>query len=312
MALAVSQTTQVPCQVLLAQSASTEQGKAREDICKAVSMLTACTKAIDDLPEFILVQALAPLFSQMWPCIKQVLQARASDPECAELCCDYLQRNIKALCSSSSSEITQSIASLFQEIQTALLGAFVTNSKNFKCLETYAFACQTIGGKIPAVNAQIGQNLDELCTVVAGKLLKPAKHQLPNLKQDFIERVDTDVATAYASLLCKIIDMNAEAVASCRSLPDTLKFFCEALSYVQQKELTKKIVLLFLHMAQSVPQRLSVERQRIVISFYSKIVHALMAAVSNERGSSLQEQLAQCFVDILTQAESLGQSEVLR
>ena len=69
----------------------------REEICKAISMYSGCARAINDLPEFVLVNALSPLFTDVWPHIKEILAKRANDTEIVELCCDFLHISIKAL-----------------------------------------------------------------------------------------------------------------------------------------------------------------------------------------------------------------------
>jgi len=46
-------------------------------------------------------------------------------------------------------------------------------------------------------------------------------------------RIDTDVATAFADLLSKVVDINPEAFAACSSLESIIKFFCDGLSFVQ-------------------------------------------------------------------------------
>jgi hypothetical protein len=66
------------------------------------------------------------------------------------------------------------------------------------------------------------------------------------------------------------------------------------------------VILLLLQLVEAVPQRLSPASQKTVIMQYDKILKALMAAVANERGSSIFDQLSMCFLGILTQAEELG------
>lgn len=87
--------------------------------------------------------------------------------------------------------------------------------------------------------------------------MKPQTVPITDYKNDFILRVDTDVATAFAQLLCKVVEINPESFASCKSLEIIIKFFCDGLTFVQQKEFTKEVVTLFLFVVESVPQRLS-------------------------------------------------------
>lgn len=87
--------------------------------------------------------------------------------------------------------------------------------------------------------------------------MKPQTIPVTDYQKDFILRVDTDVATAFAQMLSKVVEINPESFATCQSLEIILKFFCDGLSYVQQKEFTKEVVNLFLFIIEAVPQRLS-------------------------------------------------------
>ena len=62
---------------------------------------------------------------------------------------------------------------------------------------------------------------------------------MPNQRLDFVTRVDTDVGTAFAELLCRVIEINPEAFACCQHLQTVIKFFCDSLSYVIQAEYNK-------------------------------------------------------------------------
>lgn len=116
------------------------------------------------------------------------------------------------------------------------MAAFINNAKNYKCLETYAKTCKLFGAKNETVKTQIAQTLDQVCSVVMPKLLKPATAPNPNAKLDFVMRLDTDVATAFADLLTQVVEINPEAFASCNSLDATMKFFCDSLAYVVQAQ----------------------------------------------------------------------------
>ena len=67
-------------------------------MCKALSLFSGCARAVNDLPESAV--ALSPLFDEVWPHVKVILQKRANDNEITELCCDFLSVTIKALVSS--------------------------------------------------------------------------------------------------------------------------------------------------------------------------------------------------------------------
>jgi hypothetical protein len=48
--------------------------------------------------------------------------------------------------------------------------------------------------------------------------MKPSLVEISDFSKDFIQRVDTDVAIAFAELLCKTIEINPEAIAQCKSI----------------------------------------------------------------------------------------------
>ena len=100
--------------------------------------------------------------------------------------------------------------------------------------------------------------------------------------------------------------MNAEALSSCSSLDTVIKFVCDCLNYVVQAELTKQIISFFIHIIEAVPKRLSEQSQKAVIKHYDKVIQSLMAAVANERGSSIFDQISMCFLGIMQQTEALG------
>ena len=72
-----------------------------------------------------------------------------------------------------------------------------------------------------------------MCSFVVTKLMKPQVIDPNDYQKDFILRVDTDVATAFADVLSKVVELSPEAFAACQSLETIMKFLCDGLSFVQ-------------------------------------------------------------------------------
>lgn len=83
---AIKQTMILPTQVLIAKSTN-QGGEFRDDICKAISMYAGCARAINDLPETVVVHALQPLFAEIWPHLQQLMQTQSNDIELIDQCC---------------------------------------------------------------------------------------------------------------------------------------------------------------------------------------------------------------------------------
>ena len=162
----MKQTLALPSQVLVEKSA-TQGSQFRDEICKALSMYAGCARSINDLPDSILTSALSPLFTEVWPHLQQLLKTHPNDIELIEQCCEFILTTIKAL-AVGNVDVTH----LFADLQTMLLNAFITNSKNFKCLEAYAKTCKIFGAINDVVKTQIANTLDEVCGVVVTKLMK--------------------------------------------------------------------------------------------------------------------------------------------
>lgn len=80
---AIKQTLALPSQILAEKSAS-EGPQFRDDICKALSMYAGCARAINDLPDSVLTNALSPLFTEVWPYLQQLLSTHPNDIEMIE------------------------------------------------------------------------------------------------------------------------------------------------------------------------------------------------------------------------------------
>jgi hypothetical protein len=135
--------------------------------------------------------------------------------------------------------------------------AFIGNPKNYKCLETYAKVCKIFGATNETVKNQIASTLDQVCNYIVPKLMKPATSNVANPRLDFVLRLDTDVATAFANLITQVIELNAEAFACCTNLEIVVQFFCDSLSYVIEPEFNKQTISMFMQLIEAVPKRMS-------------------------------------------------------
>jgi hypothetical protein len=76
----------LPTQVLVTYATS-QGGEQRDEICKAISMFAGCARAINDLPDSAVLNALQPLFAEIWPHLQQLMQSRNNDIELIDQCC---------------------------------------------------------------------------------------------------------------------------------------------------------------------------------------------------------------------------------
>lgn len=87
------QVNSLPLQTLTSANQQTN----REEILKALTLMAASTKAVDDCPATELLPVLLPLFQLAWPGICQILSTRSNDTQLIEASCEYLIRMARAL-----------------------------------------------------------------------------------------------------------------------------------------------------------------------------------------------------------------------
>jgi len=100
------QVTAMPLETLAVMNDQTN----REAILKAIDLLTATTKAVEDQSTAELQPVLLPLFEQTWPMLVWVLQARSTDQGLVDSCCENIIRLAKAL----KTELTPSFSTIQQ------------------------------------------------------------------------------------------------------------------------------------------------------------------------------------------------------
>lgn len=83
---AINQTVLLPKQVLFAKS-KTDAGEHRDEICKAISMYAGCARAINDMPDSVVVSTLQPMFGEIWSHLQHLMQLRSNDIELMDQCC---------------------------------------------------------------------------------------------------------------------------------------------------------------------------------------------------------------------------------
>lgn len=118
----VEQITVIPIKVLTDASAETD----RLEILKATAVLGGCVKSVNDLPAFVLEEALQGLFEKVWPPLCKVLKERPFDQEVVASACTLIGEVFKALRSQ--------LVSYHTLVQTQLLETFAQSPKNFACL----------------------------------------------------------------------------------------------------------------------------------------------------------------------------------
>ena len=140
--------------------------------------------------------------------------------------------------------------------------------------------------------------------MILPKVVKPLK---ANQQDTFVNRIDSDVVTAFADLLYKIVELDPEAFVNSTHFDQTIDLLCEVLGAVSEEELQRSVIMVLLIVTHSVQARLQPHLQQKVLAKYDKILRALMASLALYRDArGMLQKIADCFVTILNQADALG------
>lgn len=144
--------------------------------------------------------------------------------------------------------------------------------------------------------------------MILPKVVKPLQ---PDQPDTFVNRIDSDVVTALAEVLYKIVELDPEAFVNATHFDQTIDLLCEALGAVSEAGLQRKVVMVLLIVTQSVQARLqeAAHLQQKVLAKYDKILRALTASLALFRDGDAKgriHKIADCFVTILSQADALG------
>lgn len=130
---AIHSTQQIAVNLILSIDPVSINSVDRDDLSKALLMLTGCVKALETLPFATLKPVLLPMISSVWPNLCKILEAKYQDVEVVEHICNLIQRILKAL--------NLEVIPLFESLSRTLIQVFAANPQNIKCLKMFSYAC---------------------------------------------------------------------------------------------------------------------------------------------------------------------------
>ena len=214
----LNQVSALPMQTLQAVSDQMD----RFQILKAFSLLTSMIKGVEDMSQQDLERVLLPLFNQTWPSLVFVLRNRSNDAGLVDTCCEFLIRAAKAL--------KTGLAPFFSTVKHELVQTFAVNPKNFRCVETLSVLLRILGHSQGQLQQEIGGSIEDLCQLILPKTFKSALK--PGVEDSFVNRIDVDVTTQFASLLNQVVSINPEMFISTESFDECVALFSQVIAQV--------------------------------------------------------------------------------